>query len=481
MHILGISTKIENASVTTGKSDFNILSEEVKELSFNIGDRINRINDQTRSLNNLIQTTLQDIYRIEDRQQGQADEIITRLYKDIDFLANKQTISAETMQSISGISDDIFQKMTVVISSMQFNDITRQQVEHVIEALDELTTDLKLQQKGESTSDSTDLVCKVGDVCDLQKAQLQQAKSSLNAAVEQIFTSLHGISFNAQDFSGKVNGLAESGSMDDSSFLAKMNSDITKISSLLSDAEMSNNEIVQSILTVTKTIDEMVSSLQEIEAIGNEIEMIAVNSMLKASNIGNEGAALAVMAGFIKNLSKNAQRGINTISSSLKQISQSANVLNSTIDKNKDGQDTEFRVIAGELGDLINTINNWDAQMVVSLNMIDADSTKLSANIQKEIAGFNFHKRVKTVFDRAASQLGEIADATNDLVPSRRSREHSENLQELEHKYTMESERFIHRSLGQQEPVSAHLQTAEPAVGNGSFAGDDLGDNVELF
>lgn len=479
LYILGVSTRIENSSISSGESNFDILSEEVKNLAEVVDSKMAQIASQSGSLNQLVESTLAEVITGEGKQHEQARNILTQTTESLNALLNTQQKSKDTVIKVSEKSGQIYSKMGEVVSSMQFNDITRQQTEHIVEALDELTTDFAQVAHAEADSEKqSKVVHKVGNVCELQNAQIVLAKNCLNSAVAKIFDNLHGIAANTRDFITEMRCIGCSSEAGESSFLTEIGSGIDSMSRSLIERARANREMVDSVKAVTNTVMEMTQFLDDIEKISQEIEMIAVNATVKASNIGSQGAALIVLSRSIGDLSKKTHIEINIISDSLRDVSHEAKSLKDNIENNAKKQKTEIDTMIKEMHDLVNTLRVVDTETGASLAAIDVEANKLARDIEQGIAKFHSHDEFATVLSGVHAVLADVVADADRLVPGRRYAESGLSLEDIESRYTMESERKTLRAFADSEtPVVNKI--AEPECL--TQADDDFGENIELF
>ena len=487
LYILGISTRIENASSNADQDDFNILSEKVRNLADLIQSKSATIAAHSKSLNQSIQTTLADIIDLKQQHYERTGLILEKTRSNLNALSTKQRVSAGTIQNVSRTSEKIYKQISGVISSMQFRDITRQQLEHVAEALDELSLDLGANlTKEASGTEQNDLIYRTSDICDLQKAQVQQAKQSLLSAVNQIFSNLRGISVSTNHFAGEVKQLAGASDDNEESFLSDIGSDISEISESLSKNAKTGKAMVSSIRSVAGTVAEMSKFLRDIESIGMEIEMIALNAVVKASQIGKSGAALSILAESIKELSSQTKNQIDTISKALKKVSSSADQISDHTKNLSTKADSKSKSTLKEIGDLLTTLDNLNKDIISALQNLNHEAKTLAWDVESGIAQFKIHNVFANLLQRVWQALDEITNEADVLVPNRSRSEQESSLKTLETRYTMASERAVHQSLNQSRNARDEVASALELQGQDAIDAmvaddDDLGDNVELF
>ena len=130
--------------------------------------------------------TLPRVLAAKDVINDRTQEMLHSLAAGLSTLFEKRELSAQTAVRLAAKSEEVSSNMSEVISSLQFHDITRQQIEHVIDMFDELSAE-------GSQGSANDIVEVLGDTADLQIDQLDHARKEMFSAVARIMDGLQGI------------------------------------------------------------------------------------------------------------------------------------------------------------------------------------------------------------------------------------------------------------------------------------------------
>jgi len=189
---------------------------------------------------------------------------------------------------VSDISTAVSADISEAVASQQSHDITRQQVEHVVEALEKLSNDLAAAEGFQAGHELlSTLVVEAGDVCELQEAQLNFATSELYTAVCIIVENLRDIAGKQTSMAQEtllVAGVSDSGG---SSFVDNLKQGMSSITSVLVNCDRSDRNIADTMQNVAATIQQITVFVEDIEHIGSEIDLIALNSQIKAAHTGS--------------------------------------------------------------------------------------------------------------------------------------------------------------------------------------------------
>ena len=88
-----------------------------------------------------------------------------------------------------------------------------------------------------------------------------------------------------------------------SSFVSSLERGFSLIAQSLGEYDRINDQLSETIDHAAHTIGAMSAFIDEIEKIGIEIRMIALNACIRAAHVGEHGAALGVLADTIHDLS----------------------------------------------------------------------------------------------------------------------------------------------------------------------------------
>ncbi len=132
LRMLSISTKIESARLGELGAGFITLAMDVEKLSHTVSEKSAGIMGQRLSLAALIADNLTVVHSTEAVQHQDARAILTGINAGLETLAQLNNACSSAGSQVSAIAAEVAANTATVVSSMQFHDITRQQIEHVI-------------------------------------------------------------------------------------------------------------------------------------------------------------------------------------------------------------------------------------------------------------------------------------------------------------------------------------------------------------
>lgn len=479
LRMLSISTKIESARLGEMGSGFVNLAMDVEKLSHQVNDKSSAILAHRQLLSAMITTNLNSVHTSETAQDA---EVVTSLQSTASSLQELVSVNERctrfgaTVSTISaGVTDDISE----IVASLQMHDMTRQQVEHIVEALVRLSADLAdFETTAATETRCLDLVVETGDVCELQEAQLRFASSELYNAVCSVLDNLRDVAGKQSLMADETRTVAGVGdSTSGTSFVDVMSRGMTAITAALTTCARADHEMSDTMKKVAQTIGEIATFVADIEAIGSEIDLIALNAQVKAAHTGPEGAALGVLAEAIKRLSDETVRQTDSVAATLKNINNATEHLFLGVEDEEEHLNNRITAMQDEIAGILRNLSGMNNDLFSILSDLSDRVDSLTMAVEKTTSGIDVHQRSKTMTDGVVSDLEQIVEQSRRIVPA--SSEFKENLRHMEEHYTMESERHIHEALARKR--SGQSAIAFENTVKSSPDDSEFGDNVDLF
>jgi len=479
LRMLGISTKIESSRLGDMGAGFLTLAQDVEKLSQLVSEKSANILGHRQVLASMIGNNLRLMHTNESAQDSKLGSVLANTSRSLEELIEVTGRCSTFGVMISSISSEVSDNINEVVSSLQMHDMTRQKIEHVVEALKLLFANI-----AESASKSTDgvfqkqLVIEAGDVCELQSAQLHHATSDLSNAVASIAGNLRSVADKQSSMAAETlstTGIADSAG---GSFMDTIRKGLATVTGVLAACSQSDREMSATLHRMAETMQEITGFVGDIEDIGSEIDLIALNSQIKAAHTGKEGAALGVLAEAIKRLSVDAINQTAAVSDILMQINTSTTNLFSEATEETKLLDVRITAMEDELGTILDSLGEMNRNLIAMLSTLNEQVGQLTDDIDRETGSIDVHTRVRLISDRVESALERIVENSREIEPA--SSEFKKNLRHMEERYTMESERHIHEALARkrsgQDVVAKQVKAQDSSQDDSEF-----GDNVDLF
>ncbi len=488
LKILSISTKIESAQLKRMEIDFVNLAGDVEQLSALIHEKSTNIDNHRGSLMALVKHTLSKVIGINEKSKGYINEVIGNIKSNISLLENKHSSSFSAADSMLSKFNATSKSVGEVVMSMQFHDITRQQVEHIRDVLGTIEEKLKSPDDPGNNGDGKGTGAEMAEVavaCELQKAQLVDARDKFIKAVSTIMDNLKGVIKNVFKIIGDVQKITGTTDLISTNFFSNIESGTTAVIDKLEEGALAGRELSDAMEGLSSSVSAISGLVDDIEEIGEEIELIAVNARVKAAHTGSEGAPLGVIAEAIQHLSMDATSQKSTISDLLRKVVTATEGLQGIMSENINEEAADTGSIIDELAVLLTELKNMNDNVVVTVQEIERKSRGLSGTIESTIEGITVHNDFSRDVDAASVHFDDVVTKIKKVV----SEEEIQNarglsLKYIENNYTMQRERVIHQSIAAPNVIPFDRENREnerSAAMDDIVENDELGDNVELF
>jgi methyl-accepting chemotaxis protein/outer membrane murein-binding lipoprotein Lpp len=506
LKVLEITTRIESARLGSSGAGFTTLADDVRALGGVIEEHTSKIGDQSALLMNQVAAALERGRKQISAQEKVVADMFDRLFSGIAELEAMRAESAGLVVELARGSRQVTESMGHVIASVQFHDITRQQVEHVEEILEQARGEIDaLPEDG----DRVGLGAWVRDVLRLQAPLLGQAEDMFRRAVEEFIGNLDAIADNTRGLDERISAVAYA-DRGGPSVLDTIRRHIAQVMDVMRTTSAHVAEMSRTMAGMAETIATVSTFVHGIEDIGAEIELIALNARVKAAHTGDLGRTLGVIAMEIQNLSVEARTRTGEVAEILNRISALAGRLSDL------ARASDVTELTGGIRDRFETVLDrlagLDSELGTDIGRVSDLGQGLVAQIRTLTASIHFHETVSHQLKELTGTVRELESAFTPFAAALDAARQPDKLREQLSRYTMDSERLVHLAvLGQHDDGAGPaddvelfgddgvelfddgnvelfgddnvelFDAPEPEKGKKTDSEDDFGDNVELF
>ena len=460
--LLGVMTRIETARLGDASSEFGNLADDVKSLTAVVQARVANALDTASSLIPPIESALQNAQDLP--------AVISKVMASLSTfrdLQEKAHASAVRLGIQYAPISDAFKRLIV---SMQFHDITRQQIEHVIDMLRHLCS----EPEEDSLEDDRG---KTAAILRLQSSQLGDAARKFAASVASIAQSLDEIATHVLEMVNESRTLSGLSADEKDSFFLQMEQGCSAILASLGRCTKAEAATKVTGGSLAETIDRMRAPVEEIRAIEVQIKRIRMNARIQAAQTGPAGDALGVLAGSIQQLALESQRRSESLIDALGAMSEAAGRLSKASQPaaaNKGGgRDDYLDGMREAVAQLHSSTERSFAQIV----QIITCGTRLRDDLSTTRQGFSAGDLFTETIGRAQAALKQIQRTNQDTL----SGDVRIGLADFASHYTMQAERDVHDHITKaalgvaQSPVQSRHSEFQPTKAQ------EPADNVEFF
>jgi len=469
LKMLGISTKIESVRLGADDQGFYALAENVDKLSNLISDKSKIITEKSARIISVITSAAQVFKGLAAKQQQHSGSILQYTTDTISDLEKSYSHCSGKVTQISESSEEVSRSIKELVTSIQFHDITRQQMEHVKEVFIEQAVLIEAALSRCSAEEENNAMETLVYSCELQNAQLNSSAGQFCRASGEILSNLVIIEDNVGKIFTESCALFDKNDASQGSPLGAIQTELTLISENLKENTRIGDSLSNSILNVIEVLDELGAHIMEIESIGDEIEIIALNSRVKAARSGSNGSALGVLSEAIQRLSIQAKIQSESTAVILDNITHSSENLRKSIQSIAGAE--RKKQIAGldsRIFSLIDSTLSIEKETQAIIEKMRGMVLKLKSQINSTINGFTISSSVKKRTENIIEDISRIIAGYKRNGFEGKSRE--EKTKKYLSKYTMHSERDIHKTFAS-EGISAKPERSS----------EGFDSNIELF
>ena len=475
LKVLEITTRIESARLGSAGSGFTTLADDVRALGTTIDDHTEKIREHSTLLMSQVTVAGERGKKQDASRKRIVEGMFAQLFAGISELESMRAESAGLVQDLALGSRQVTESMGQVIASVQFHDITRQQVEHVEEILQQAAQELAQADK---ENVDAGLASWVRDVLKLQAPQLRQAQEMFSGAVDELIGNLDDIGHGIEGLHGKITAVAYADTGGGGSILDAIRHHIAEVMTAMRTTSTQISETSKTMSHMAETISTVSTFVRGIEDIGSEIELIALNARVKAAHTGEQGRTLGVIAMEIQNLSLSARTRTATVAEILNQISAVADRL-SSLARSSDVSET-VGALQSRFETVLTQLTGLDADLERDIRHLSGLGTGLVSQIGTLTSSIRFHELVSEQLLTLEKEIKTLEERFVPFSALLDTAGQPEKLREQLSRYTMDSERLVHLSV-----LGHHHGDVQDGGDVDLFDSGDVelfgDDNVELF
>ncbi len=493
LHIVGLNIGIESSRSEESREMFDIFVQEIKQLASKIveisegmSDGSKKAKDNQASAQKKITEGLNVFGSItvaaEETVTGAVDEIGRRLMNS----------SVQVLEQVGVHSKAISRQTGKIVVSIQFDDIARQQIEHVSSSLADVGKILN-ERSGGSNGNSDFALGRAKSILSIQKGQLRQVISEINEAYREITNAFGGIGNEVEELvksASIIRGQStDSGSSEDS--FAQLRSGIERLHGLITQGQGMGSQMREAADQASAAAASLSKYVEEVRSISLELHLKALNAIIKSTHLGDEYEALEVLSHEVSRLSRESDAFVESVLDILGSINGLAKEMTDQSSKNE-GRMEQGNKESSVLNEGIGKVSYAFSQLDENSEVAISHSQELKATVSEAKDSLDFLPKMTGKLGEYLDELEQMDRAMKAAGAQDVNLSH-EDVEDVVQRYTMESERNVVRQRmlgGSGKPVKSSNKSVEKKVlpkpveiNDGKVAaGDSTADsNIDLF
>ncbi len=464
---IALEFMVETARIGNLDKNFTVLANEIKELSrktFGISDQIKL---ESREVKETFEGSQTLVTREIEHLTGLAQKAETSVEEAMNRIRELAALSVTSLESATGISKNINDQIGQIIVSLQMQDNISQRISHINQGFSDIQT-LVLSDRpiGSSPYTPEQRTRLAFTIYRLQVSQLNLVITDLNQACQNNFEAFDRIA-------GQIKGLRQM--FENTGTRENYTRIFDGLSAGMAQLAAIREQGLSILARFKKIADKSVSAGEDLSRqvslvrdISEDAHIKALNAIIAAHKLRRDGSVYNVLAMELKDrvthisgLAENTEQTIARIADATGEISTepSGGSTEESFDKDrpKDLLASLYQSLAGQMDAVV------------------SGCALLTASIKETVLGLDAISLLSKSLEDVQAELGPLEDYFSCLGEP--ADEFLFNDPYFYERYTMASERLVHRGVLEQEGPDV----LDPDALEQAGSGDGLGDNIEFF
>jgi methyl-accepting chemotaxis protein len=439
LNAVGTLSRIEGSRLGNTTVDLSSLSKDIDMLAEQIEKHVTAIAEESGKLAELVENGVRQLDQKKGAEQQQASEFATRTRTVLDSLHTRATAAKSAAVNIDEQYASIRGATDRIVMSLQAEDITRQRMEHVQEALSQISAGV---ESGQAESDSANILA-------LQRSQVAGARDLLINAFATMLEGVGSLTLQVEKLTTETAALASQTDQNGQSFAAVTEGGLKTITNIFAQYSASAQAVVTTVETLVPSVAAMTKGANELEEIEASIHLIALNAAIKTAHLGNEGAAMSVLATEMQKITaqsvdytKTVLQGLLAMDQSLRNVSTYGVESSNSLLRSSGVEEMQSEV--HRLTELVVGASKGMSQNLASLlEMADGLQTELHAARTLAERGNGIEQRFSTVLQRLDEKLEQFGFKAGGTLQTGTG----DQAAQIAALYSMQSERQAHEEV----------------------------------
>ena len=430
------TSRVEEAEFETMTGAIDDLAQQIAKNTAEVALSANHVNSGISAINLKMAESSEKIHKELDLTKERMSEIV----EEMQTMTEQAKWACKRME---GRSTQISPEIGNVIVALQSHDICRQQMQHVSEALQDIISKISSMNSMQDTEKAA-FGHWITEAVGIQILQLEHVVSEASAAAKGISEHLSRISDLAdaqKEDASMILEDEESGS----GRIVKISSELESLSALMADGKTMMIATIDEISAVNNIVGSMSEQVANIEMISDNINLLALNAIIKVARTGEAGRGLGVLADEIRKLSTKANDEITKGAAAITSILASSSELGETLSEEMNRRLVSIEDVFKQTRSAVDDLLGADKTMMKSMGGITVITKSLDEEIAGVVSDIKFDSTIKAGVGEMVGELRRMLADVEATIPEG-SHVPAMDLEDLKNRYTIQSERDIHES-----------------------------------
>ncbi|MBU4435658.1 MAG: hypothetical protein KKC14_14745 [Alphaproteobacteria bacterium] len=458
LRVFAINIKITSGGIVAAGPEFAIFAQEIYDCIELGRSQLDAFNGDLMSLDQTLRGALAHEHELARNCVALFPAVPDALTASASAIAAHHAKISGVAVSVAALARDIQKKVGGGLAALQIGDITRQRIEHVQAGLTFLGDSAEIAALSPEPRERAHAFTHR-----LLAAQLAATAEDFHRDVSRIGLNVIGMAADASEILRLRDLAFGQGEGAENSFLRGLENNVGQALGLvdhMTAGEQAAEDVSRSAALAARELTDRIAGIQNIRA---DVQMMALNTTLKCSRIGETGKPLAVIAVELRQHALHLEKSAARTLTALDGLSSAADTLG------RGGGDGQGKAAAAAtvLSGAVARIGKAGDGIESDLVTVARQGADVVDMLRRAADRFDFHKQIGSVLDQAAEDLmamsGADEIATDDIGAALRP-----TLAKLAKLYTMAQERDVHRAMTEQlvdDAPHAAAQVQDPDDG----------------
>jgi hypothetical protein len=459
LRVFAINIKITSGGIAAAGPEFAIFAQEIYDCIEMGGAQLDALNNDLMGLDQTLRGALTHELSLAKSCAELLPAVPDALTASAAAIADHHARIASVAVSVAALARDVQKKVGGGLAALQVGDSTRQRIEHVqagLRFLDEASEIAALASEPRDRARAF--------VHRLLGAQLTAMAEDFHREVGRINHNVIGMAADATELLRLRDLASGQGDGTEANFLRNLEGNVGQALGLVGDmtaGERAAEEVSRSAAVSARELTERIAGIQNIRA---DVQMMALNTTLKCSRIGETGKPLGVIAVELRAHAIHLEKSAAQTTSSLEGLFNAAEALGQH-EAGRSGENGQAAAAATVLTGAVARIGKAGDGVDSALDAVARQGADVVDLLRRAAERSDLHTQIGSVLDAAANQLLDMAGDdeifTDDLAPALHPL-----LARMAKQYTMAQEREVHRGLteGLAQASATEVEVIAPAV-----------------
>jgi hypothetical protein len=459
LRVFAINIKITSGGIAAAGPEFAIFAQEIYDCIEMGGAQLDALNNDLMGLDQTLRGALTHEQHLAKSCADLLPAVPDALTASAAAIADHHARIASVAVTVAALARDVQKKVGGGLAALQVGDSTRQRIEHVqagLKFLDEATEIAALASEPRERARAF--------VHRLLGAQLTAMAEDFHREVGRINHNVIGMAADATELLRLRDLASGQGDGTEANFLRNLEGNVGQALGLvgaMTAGERAAETVSRSAAVSARELTERIAGIQNIRA---DVQMMALNTTLKCSRIGETGKPLGVIAVELRAHAIHLEKSAAQTTNSLEGLFDAAEALGQS-EAGRAGEDGKAAAAATVLSGAVARIGKAGDGVDSALDAVARQGADVVDLLRRAAERSDLHTQIGSVLDAAANQLLDMAGDdeifTDDVAGSLHPL-----LARLAKQYTMAQEREVHRAMteGLAQAAATEVEVIAPPV-----------------